>query len=85
MYTIEWQARARQELLNLPSAIADKMVKKVETHLAKDPLALGSELVGDLSGLMRYRYRDYRIIYEVIENRLIIRVIRVGHRKDVYE
>jgi len=51
----------------------------------KDPYAPGKKLAGELSGLIRYRIGDHRIIAEVRDNELIILVIEIEHRKKVYD
>jgi mRNA interferase RelE/StbE len=44
----------------------------------------GGVLKGEFSGLRRLRVGRYRIVYEVIDDELVVLVIRIGHRKDVY-
>ena len=51
----------------------------------KDPYGLGKKLTGELSGLIRYRVGDHRIIAEVRDGELIILVIEIEHRKKVYD
>jgi len=41
-------------------------------------------LKGEFSGLRRIRIGDYRIVYEVQDEQLVILVIRIGHRRDIY-
>ena len=45
---------------------------------------LGSALKGDLRGLRRLRVGDYRVVYEVCDDELVVLVIRVAHRRDAY-
>ena len=84
-YHVRWDTEALEDLKNLGHAEAKRIVKKVESHLAKDPLSLGKALRGNLSGLYRYRIGDYRVLYEIIQKEIVIEVVSVGHRKDVYE
>ena len=51
---------------------------------SKDPRQLGKALHGDKRGLWRYRVGDYRLICDLQDERLIVLVLIVGHRKDVY-
>lgn len=81
------------------SKIATKQIKKFDqTHqkeildylrnrvmMKHDPRQLGKALVGDKVGLWRYRVRDYRIICRIEDNKLIILVLAVGHRKEIYD
>lgn len=50
-----------------------------------NPRQFGKALVGNLKGLWRYRYGDYRIIVHIQDNELIILALEVGHRKDIYK
>ena len=58
------------------------MVAKIQT-LASNPRPVGSE---KLSGEDKYRLRqgDYRILYEIVDDDLIVTVVKVGNRRDVY-
>ncbi len=52
--------------------------------VADDPRQFGKALVGELSGYWRYRVGDYRIVCQLIDERLIVLVVEIGHRRDVY-
>ena len=56
----------------------------MEEVIAKDPYS-GKKLKGKYSGLFSYRFSDYRIIYEIIEKKLLVVVLRIRHRKNVYD
>ncbi|MEQ1706577.1 MAG: type II toxin-antitoxin system RelE/ParE family toxin [Rickettsiales bacterium] len=84
-YAVKWDEDALEDLSSLGKAEAIRIVKKIESHLVKDPLNLGKPLSGNLASLYRYRIGDYRVIYQIFKNELIVVVVRVGHRKDVYE
>jgi len=84
IYKTKWDDRAEEDLEQLPSEIALKVHDRVESHLTQLPKQLGKALVGQYKGLYRYRYGDYRILYEIdTDNRLII-INRIGHRKEIY-
>ena len=51
--------------------------------LAEQP-ALGSKLKGEFKGLWRLRVGRYRIIYEILDGELVVLILRIGHRRDVY-
>lgn len=78
---------ALRELRNLgPSAartILDFLDKRVKGRA--DPRVFGKPLRGGLHGLWRYRVRDYRLICELNEGQLIVILVKVGHRSDVYD
>jgi len=52
-------------------------------RLAETP-HLGAALKGDLRGLRRLRVGDYRVVYEVRDEELVVLVVRVAHRRDTY-
>jgi len=51
----------------------------------EDPRAFGKPLKADLKGLWRYRVADYRLICSIQDQRLVVLVLKVGHRRDVYD
>ena len=52
--------------------------------LTKEPYS-GKKLVGSLSDYFRLRVGDYRIIYEILDNIVTVEVIKIKHRKHIYE
>jgi len=49
-----------------------------------DPRRFGKALKADLAGLWRYRVGDYRILCQIQDQKLLVLVVAVGHRKDIY-
>jgi mRNA interferase RelE/StbE len=79
---IQWERRAVKELADLPWRDQRKIVEAVE-GLLEDPLG-GEPLAAQWKGLRRLQVGRYRVIYGFDGNELLIAVVRVGHRKDVY-
>ena len=81
-YKIEVHKSVARDLRAIPSADVKRLLKRIEA-LAHDPRPPGCE---KLSGREYYRVRQgiYRIIYEINDGTLILLVIKVGHRKDIY-
>ena len=81
-YKIELKKSAAKELERLPSAVLKRIVEKIES-LGKNPRPPGCK---KLSGEEKYRVRvgSYRILYEIADEVLIIYVVKVSHRKEVY-
>jgi mRNA interferase RelE/StbE len=84
---------ARYRLLIKPSAVKDleaipskrdrqRVVERI-SKLVEDPLPFGSEKI---SGQDKYRVRQgrYRILYAIEDQNLLVQVVKIGHRKDVY-
>lgn len=84
-YRVLWQDEALDDLLEIDKQDAKKLVNKVESYLARSPHDLGKRLSGQFTGLYRYRFGKYRVIYEIIEQELHIYIVKVGHRKSVYD
>lgn len=61
-----------------------RSVKAAIRALAADPSS-GEPLQGELAGLMKYRVRRYRVVYEIVRPARILRIVAVGHRRSVYE
>lgn len=51
---------------------------------SEDPRRLGHALTGDRKGLRRYRVGDYRIVAAIEDDRFVVLVVSVGHRREVY-
>jgi mRNA interferase RelE/StbE len=84
-YTIRWRERAVRQLRAIPQPTALTILKEL-TSLGDDPRHLDSN-VKKLAGYEdRYRLRvgDYRVIYEVQDGQLVILVLGVGHRREIY-
>ena len=81
-YSIRIKRSAARELDRVPEPDRQRLVHAID-GLAEQPLA-GSALKGDLRGLRRVRVGNYRIVYEVLEDGLVVLVVRVGHRRDTY-
>jgi mRNA interferase RelE/StbE len=82
-YSIEWKRSAAQELKKLPREVVGRIVKAVE-QLSTDPYPSGVRKLVGAEHTYRIRVGDYRIIYSVRASALIIEIIRVGHRRDIY-
>jgi mRNA interferase RelE/StbE len=81
-YRLSFKASVAKDLRQLPKRGVQGVLKRIE-GLADDPRPNGSE---KLSGQERFRVRQgtYRIIYEIRDQELVVMVVKVGHRRDVY-
>lgn len=81
-YRIRITSRAAKELHKLPDRIRTRLEAAIEA-LADDPRPPRcTKLKGDAG--WRIRVGDYRILYDIQDNVLIVTVLRAGHRRDVY-
>ena len=86
-WTIEYDEEAVRDLKKLDRRaqreILDYMGQRIGR--AEDPRSFGKPLRHSKFGLWRYRMRDYRIICQLQQAKLIVLVVAVGHRSNVYE
>jgi mRNA interferase RelE/StbE len=87
IWKVEFDDRARKELRKLDKQTQDRILKWLRTNLAteEDPRRTGKSLKGRMKGLWRYRVGDYRIVSQIQDEQILILVIRIGHRRDVYD
>ena len=85
IHSIQWHEEAIEDLKNIDRQTRKKIIARVKDYLAKDPLSLGKPLKGIFKGLYRYRYGSYRIIYAIDRGSVVILILRMADRKDVYE
>ena len=85
-WTVEFDESAAKELRRLDKQIQREILNYFRQRIAtdEDPRRFGKPLARDLVGLWRYRVRDYRMICNIEDDKLIVLVVRVSHRKDVY-
>ena len=83
-YQVFWKEAARNSLRNISRSIAFKLEEKINSYLSQSPKQLGKALTGQYRGLYRYRYGDYRVLYEIDPNNKLIIINRIGHRKEIY-
>ncbi len=79
---IRWERRALKEAAKLPRPDRERIVAAVES--LRDAPLQGTQLHAEWKGLRRLRVGSYRIIYAFDGAELLVSVIRVGHRREVY-
>jgi len=85
-WKINWSDEARKQLRKLDKQLQNDIIEYLGKQIANanHPHDFGKSLRHDKHGLWRYRVRDARIICNVYENELSVLVVRVGHRKNIY-
>ena len=81
-YSLQIRRSAARALARITKNDRTRLIDAID-RLREEPNA-GGVLKGEFAGLRRLRVGSYRIIYEVNDDQLVVLVIRVGHRKDVY-
>lgn len=81
-YSLRIKQSAVKALAKIPKGDRQRIMDAIE-QLKAFPFA-GSTLKGEFFGLRRIRIGDYRVIYEINKQELIILIVRVSHRREVY-
>ena len=85
-WVYRFDERALKELKKLGHPAQQEIIAYLDTRVAgqADPQRFGKALQADLAGLWRYRVGDYRILCQLKDRELLVLVVSVGHRKNVY-
>jgi mRNA interferase RelE/StbE len=84
-YRIELTSAAKRALTeSLPESVAVACWEFIRGPLAEDPYRVGKPLRGQLEGRYSARRGEFRVIYRVFDDRVVVRVIHIAHRRDVY-
>lgn len=82
-YRVDIAPAAARQLRKL-DPVARRRVQAVIELLAQDPRPTGARKLVGGEGEWRARSGDYRVVYEIHDDRLLILVVAVGHRRDIY-
>ena len=82
-FRLEWRASAAKELRKIDRQTIPRIVAAVE-QLANEPFPVGAKKLQGTESIYRIRVGDYRIVYEVDAAEVVIIIVRVRHRKEVY-
>lgn len=85
-WTYRFDERALKELKKLGRSAQQEILGYLDTRIAADadPRRFGKGLKADLAGLWRYRVGDYRVLCQIRDGELLVLVVAVGHRRNVY-
>lgn len=85
-YSILFTERAKKQLKKLDKHTSSLILGWLEKNIegTENPRIHGKGLLGDKSGQWRYRVGDYRIICKIQDEKIIVLVLEIGHRKEIY-
>jgi len=83
MFQIVFAKSAQKDLEDLPKTEIQKILSKIE-KLSSHPYPHGYTKIKGHSNLFRIRVGNYRVVYSVYKEEVIIDIVRISHRKDVY-
>ena len=87
MYRVLFTDAAKKKLKKLDKNTAKLILAWIRKNLegCSDPRAYGKALRADCQGQWRYRIGDYRLLAEIEDDKIIILIINIGHRRDIYK
>jgi mRNA interferase RelE/StbE len=84
-FRVELTGSARRALeKGLPGAVAVACWEFIRGPLAENPDRVGKALRGQLAGRYAARRGEFRVIYQIFDDRVVVRVINISHRRDAY-
>ncbi len=86
IYELKYEAKAVKQIKKLDSATRKLIKSWIEKNLLNtdNPRQHGKGLTGSLSQYWRYRVGDYRILAEINDTEIVIIIVEVGHRREIY-
>jgi len=83
MYSYEFKPRAVRDLKKLPKEVQKIIIKKLDYFVSfENPLVFADHLINFEIGTYRFRIGDYRVIFDVIDEKIII--LALDHRREIY-
>ncbi len=83
MYRVEFASRAQRMFRNLPADVQRRLDPAIQA-LSQNPRPSGCKKLSGEESVWRIRVGDYRIIYQIRDNELLVLVVKVGHRREIY-
>jgi mRNA interferase RelE/StbE len=80
-YSVTFKKSVAKDLKRLGKQHAERILDRIDAELMEDPDSFPA-LTGPFAGLRKFRVGDYRVVFAVIDNDVLI--LRIQHRKDVY-
>ncbi len=86
IWRVEFDRAAVRDLRKLGADAEGRVLRYLRERISgsEDPRRLGHALIGDRKGLWRYRVGDYRIVAAIEDDRFVVLVVAVGHRREIY-
>lgn len=83
-YRIEYSKDAAKNIKKFPKNIQERIIRAIENRLCVYPEEVGKPLLNQWREHRRLRVGDYRIIYKIYQETIVVFIVEVDHRKDVY-
>lgn len=82
IFPIEYKRSFLNDIKKIDRSVAERIIREIESELSKDP-EIGEALTGQFKGLYKYRVGNWRVIYSILPDSVLI--LRIGHRSVVYQ
>lgn len=83
MYKLTFKQSVTKDLKRIGRQEGEKILQAIKEKILPDP-TVGKRLKGNLASIWSFRTGNYRVLYTFNDNELVVLVLRIGHRKDVY-
>ncbi|SMO43350.1 type II toxin-antitoxin system RelE family toxin [Gracilimonas mengyeensis] len=83
-WEIQIERKAQKALKKISEPYKSNIIEAID-ELAKNPRPSSCTKLKGVDNLWRIRISDYRVVYQIKDDRLLILIIRIGHRRDIYE
>jgi len=84
IYRVEWTEEAEKQLAQIDKTLGKKLYEKTNHDLSLDPFNNGEPLLHELKGLWSFHFSRYRVIYRIEKEKVLVSVLEVDHRKNIY-
>ncbi|KNY04874.1 plasmid stabilization protein [Microbacterium sp. GCS4] len=84
MYRVQFTTAAAKEIRTLDAQIRRRLLGGI-SQLEREPGPPGARKLAGFDNAWRVRIGDYRVLYEVVDDQVLVTVVRVAHRRDVYD
>lgn len=86
-YTVEYTKRAIKQLKKLDKQASALLLGWIEKNLVDcdNPRQFGKGLTANRKGEWRYRIGDYRLVADIQDDKIVILILNIGHRRDIYK
>ncbi len=81
-WSILYHHAVEDDLESIGPSAARRIVKAIDAKLTQSPMQLGTPLAGGLTNFQKLRVGDYRVVYQVLEKKVLVYVLAVGPRRD---
>ena len=82
-YRVEFAPPAQRQIRKLPRETQKRVLQRI-ADLGMDPRPVGVKKLVDEENLYRVRLGDYRIVYQIRDRELVVLIVKVGHRREIY-